>query len=32
MLDRGERLDARITELVDDSDPWNRIRFSIFLV
>jgi len=32
MLDRGERLEARITELVDDSDPWNRVRFSIFLV
>ena len=31
MLDRGERLEARITELVEDSDPWNRIRIGIFL-
>lgn len=31
MLDRGERLEAKITERVDDSDPWNRIRIGIFL-
>ncbi len=32
MLDRGERLEAKITELVEDGDPWDRVRFSIFLV
>jgi hypothetical protein len=31
MLDRGERLEARITQLLDDSDPWSRIRIGIFL-
>lgn len=31
MLDRGERLEARITELAEDSNPWNRICIDIFL-
>ena len=32
MLDRGERLEATISKVVDDSDPWERVRMSIFLV
>ena len=32
MLDRGENLEARIASLIDDEDPWHRIRISIFLV
>jgi hypothetical protein len=31
MLDRGERLEARIVELHDDGHPWNRVRMSISL-
>ncbi len=29
MLDRGERLTARIVRLKDDPDPWERVRFAI---
>ena len=32
MLDRGESLEARITGLIDEEDPWRRICISIFLV
>ena len=32
MLDRGERLEATISNMVNDSDPWERVRMSIFLV
>jgi hypothetical protein len=32
MLDRGERLEARISELTTIEDPWQRIRFKIVLV
>jgi len=32
MLDRGESLEARIAGLIDEEDPWRRIRISIFLV
>ena len=31
MLDRGERLEARIVELDDSGHPWNRVRMSISL-
>lgn len=32
MLDRGERLEAKISELSMDEDPWKRVRITIFLV
>jgi hypothetical protein len=32
MLDRGESLEATISKVLDESDPWERIRISIFLV
>ena len=32
MLDRGENLEARISKLLTEGDPWERIRFTIFLV
>jgi hypothetical protein len=32
MLDRGEILEARITRLINDPDPWRQIRISISLV
>lgn len=32
MLDRGERLAATISRVANDSDPWERVRMSIFLV
>lgn len=32
MLDRGERLEASISELTAIEDPWQRIRFKIMLV
>ena len=31
MLDRGERLEARITKLDSDGHPWHRVRMSISL-
>lgn len=31
MLDRGERLSAAISRLTIDEDPWQRVRFSVFL-
>ena len=31
-LDTGEKLDARVSGLRDDPDPWRRIEFEIFLV
>lgn len=31
MLDRGERLEARIVRLLDDENPWRRIRFRVDL-
>ena len=30
MLDRGERLSARIVHLRESPDPWQRVRFRIF--
>lgn len=32
MLDRGERLEAKIIKLSEGEDPWERIRFKISLV
>ena len=32
MLDRGESLEARITKLSIDEDPWQRIRITVTLV
>jgi hypothetical protein len=32
MLNRGEQLAATISRLTVDEDPWQRVRFSIFLV
>ena len=32
MLDRGETLEARISKLLTEEDPWERIRISISLV
>ena len=32
MLDRGESLEATISKVLNESDPWERIRISIFLV
>jgi len=31
-LDAGESLEARVSALRDDPDPWRRIEFEIFLV
>ena len=31
MLDRGENLEASITKLHVTDDPWDRVRFSVFL-
>jgi HIRAN domain. len=31
MLDRGERLSARIVALRESRDPWQRIRFEVML-
>lgn len=31
MLDRGQRLEARIVRLLDEPNPWRRVRFSVEL-
>ena len=31
LLDRGQRLDARIVRLSDVRDPWSRVRFEILV-
>jgi len=31
MLDRGEKLNAKITRLLDENNPWRRVRISISL-
>ena len=31
-LDDGERLEARVSRLRDDPDPWRRIEFEVFLI
>ena len=32
MLDRGERLDARIVRLLDEENPWRRVRCQVSLL
>jgi hypothetical protein len=32
MMDRGERLEAQIVRLLDDDNPWRRIRYRIDLI
>lgn len=32
MMDRGEALEASISKLAVEDDPWQRVRFSVFLV
>jgi hypothetical protein len=32
MMDRGEALEASISKLVVNDDPWERVRFTVFLV
>ena len=32
MLDRGESLEARISRLLMQEDPWERVRFTVYLV
>jgi hypothetical protein len=32
MLDHGERIQAHVTRLTEDADPWRRIRFTVELV
>lgn len=31
-LDRGERLEARVLELREDRDPWQRVVFAVYLI
>ena len=31
-LDAGERLDARVSRLRDDPDPWRRVEFEVYLI
>lgn len=31
LLDRGERLTARIADLAEDRDPWRRVAIAIYL-
>ena len=31
-LDAGEKLEANVTRLRDDPDPWRRIEFSVHLI
>ena len=31
-LDAGEALEARVSAVRDDPDPWRRIEFEVFLV
>ena len=30
-LDGGEKLEARVTHLRDDPDPWRRVEFAVYL-
>ena len=32
MMDRGENLEASISKLAIKEDPWERVRFTVFLV
>jgi len=31
-LDAGERLEARVSKLRDDPDPWRRVEFEVYLI
>lgn len=31
-LDDGEKLEARVSRLREDSDPWRRVEFEVFLI
>ena len=31
-LDRGERLEARVSRLTESSDPWRRVEFEVYLL
>lgn len=31
LLDRGEKLSARVAELKDSRNPWERVRFEVLL-
>ena len=31
-LDDGEKLEARVSSLRDDPNPWRRVEFEVFLV
>ena len=31
-LDSGEKLEARVSKLRDDPDPWRRVEFEVYLI
>ena len=31
-LDSGEKLEARVSKLRDDPDPWQRVEFEVYLI
>ena len=31
-LDAGEKLEARVSRLHDDPDPWRRVEFEVYLI
>lgn len=31
-LDAGERIEARVSRLRDDPDPWRRVEFEVYLI
>ncbi len=31
-LDAGEKLEARVSKLREDPDPWRRVEFEVFLI
>ena len=31
VMDGGEKLEARVTRLRDDPDPWRRVEFAVYL-
>lgn len=31
-LDRGERLEARVSRLREEHDPWRRVEFEVYLI
>ena len=31
-LDQGEKLEARVSRLREDPDPWRRVEFEVFLI